>query len=216
MRGSFTPRGAGLKGIPFTTKGIPFETSGIPFTASGIPFTTKGIPFTASGIPFTTKGIPFTAKGIPFMTKGIPFSRPFHPDYPAENTVLYTKTPPKHPKTPDLPVKRRPFMGNKYWLGDTREAVLALAWTWNAKLPLLAAKTGMDTAYLQKLTDDLMEAEASFRQATPENRSKVVTARMNETFGKLENTMTYIKDHWLNMPPLTKTEWTEIGLDPPD
>jgi hypothetical protein len=39
---------------------------------------------------------------------------------------------------------------------------------------------------------------------------------MNETFGKLENTMTYIKDHWLNMPPLTKTEWTEIGLDPPD
>jgi hypothetical protein len=37
---------------------------------------------------------------------------------------------------------------------------------------------------------------------------------MNETFGKLENTMTYIKDHRLNMPPLTKTG--VVGLDPPD
>jgi hypothetical protein len=104
----------------------------------------------------------------------------------------------------------------KDWAGDTREALLALARTWNVKLPLYLNKTGMDPAYLQRLTDELMEAEASFRLATPENRSKVITAKMNETFGKLEKTMRYIKDHWIKMPPLTESEWVELGLDLPD
>jgi hypothetical protein len=51
-----------------------------------------------------------------------------------------------------------PFTGNKYRLGDTAEAVPALARTRSVKLPLPAAKTGIDPAYLQKLTDELMEA----------------------------------------------------------
>jgi hypothetical protein len=51
-----------------------------------------------------------------------------------------------------------PFTANKNRLGDTAEAVPALARTWNVKLPLPAAKTGMDPAYLQKLTDELMAA----------------------------------------------------------
>ncbi|MDR2495459.1 MAG: hypothetical protein LBD24_09590 [Spirochaetaceae bacterium] len=57
----------------------------------------------ASGIPFGASGIPFTTKGTPFVAPARRNSRPFHPDYPAKNTVLPTKIPQKHPETPVLP-----------------------------------------------------------------------------------------------------------------
>lgn len=101
---------------------------------------------------------------------------------------------------------------NHHWLHGGRAAILNMAKTWLAEIPVRGQSWNIPAADIQELTALTAAADTALTKALSGERSPIITAECEQTFAALITKMQYLKERFFLTPPLADADYPALLL----
>jgi hypothetical protein len=203
-----------LKSMDYRSKSMDYRSKSMDYKLKSMDYRSKSMDYKFKSMDYKSKSMDYKFKSMDYKFKSMDYKFKSM-DYKFKSVDYKFKSVDYKFKSVDFTAEKELYMAKSNdWLPGSRTEILAMAQDQIAYMtPERRAAWGIPAAKFVEYDDAVTAAQEALEKVmnVPE-RNHVLTVQCAEAFDILQGVMRFFKGHYFLMPPLTKTDWAELGF----